>query len=410
MTRVLLVDPVSSGAAYVAKLRSRGVEFLVAFTAMPEAFAQQAADLRANTPAMTIVDLADDLEHCMLDPRIVNEKWDYLICAGETGTAAADILRERLAIEPRNAGPTKSRLDKYAAQEALRVAGLRHISSTRVSSEDEGLALKDAVYPMVVKPPNSAGSDGVSVVQDYQALKRVVTELLGSVNALGRKNEHIVVQEFVQGVEYVVDGYVFDGQWRAASVCKYEKDFVNGVPVYRTLSWLERNDIPEAQKLDSYVAGILDALGIRVGCFHAEFFYTANGWVMIEIGLRPHGGGHPTFTEALTGYSQLEMELDCVASHAPPVGATPRLVHRGRVVFFSVEEPVVFNRSPGPQLDAIEGVIHSSSNVQKGQLVSPPRSLFDTFVAGFAVLQAENEQELDERERLARAEFARCYQ
>lgn len=410
MSGLVVVDPVSSGVDYVPNALARGMDVLVILTpGLPPAFASQAAALRASYPGVEFLDFPPGTPDRDFDSRFVPGDWDYVVGAGETGTAAADHVRRLLDVTPRNAEPDEPRLDKFSAQQALERAGLRHIRSWCVSDRAGVDEIRGWSFPLVVKPTASAGTDGVQVVDSADQLVAAVEKSLGIVNALGRYNERLVVQEYVQGVEYVVDGCVYGQSWRAADVCRYEKDLVNGVPVYRSLTWLNRDAIPDVNRLEAYVSAILPALGVHVGCFHAEFFRTVDDWVMIEIGLRPHGGGHPRFTEMVTGTSQIELELDCVAAGGLASGALPPLLCRGVVVFFSVDHPVVFHADPGEALAHIEGLAHSSINVRSGEAADPPRTLFDTFGLGFVVLLAETEQQLAARAEVARAVFAGCH-
>lgn len=408
--RLVIVDPVSSGTDYLPKALSRGMDVIVVLTSgMPEVFATQAAALREAHPAVEFLDFPADTPDPDFDSRFPAGTWDYVVCAGETGTAAADHIRRLLGLVPRNAGPDGPRFDKFAAQQALRRAGLRYIRSESISDRDQLAELKDRPFPQVVKPTTSAGTDGVRVVIDNDELAAAVDLSLGAVNALGRRNERLVVQEYIQGTEYVVDGFVYGDLWRAAAICRYEKDLVNGVPIYRSLIWLERDAIPQVDRLEAYVSAIFAALGVRIGCFHAEFFRTDDDWVMIEIGMRPHGGGHPRFTEMVAGTSQIEMELDGATDGRHAGGVMPALQRRGCVVFFSVDRAVVFHASPAEPLAAVEGLVHSSISVRAGQPANPPRTLFDTFGLGFVVLVAETDEDLQRRAEQTRTIFASCH-
>ena len=59
---------------------------------------------------------------------------------------------------------------------------------------------------LVVKPIDSAGSDGVTLCETVGAARAAVAKLVGATNALGIKNEAVLVQEWLRGDEYVIDG------------------------------------------------------------------------------------------------------------------------------------------------------------------------------------------------------------
>ena len=51
---------------------------------------------------------------------------------------------------------------------------------------------------------------------------------------------------------------------------------------------------------------LLDAVGIRNGCGHAEIMLTADGPRLIEVAARPAGGGHQMISKLATGDNHIE--------------------------------------------------------------------------------------------------------
>jgi hypothetical protein len=75
--------------------------------------------------------------------------------------------------------------------------------------------------------------------------------------------------------------------------------------VYDTMTWLPPGH-PAVAALTRYTFRVLDAVGMRFGSAHVEITDTADGPLLIELGARPHGGGHPRFNRNATGDSQTD--------------------------------------------------------------------------------------------------------
>lgn len=412
MQTFVVVDPVSSGMLFLERTLQMSTDVQVVLT-MPigDAFRHDVKRVRklVSRDRVWLVDR---------DP----SKWRgttgklfdvcaraTVLCASEPGVAVADFLREAVKAVPRNvAGLEAERLDKYAAQERLRACGLTSIKSLAISSPcDVEVALATLTFPLVVKPANSAGSERVECLADRSELDTYVADVLGSRNALGEDIDTVVAQELIQGVEFVVDGAFFEGRPVVRSIGRYEKTWGRHGPIYRSLSWLNVGDVPMWSELEDYMRRCLEALGVGVGCFHFEAFHSDNSWVMVEVGLRPHGGGHPRYTEYLTGSSQVTLELglepEMLRRHGPPP-----LRHFGRVVFLGVDSECVVDRDPFAVLNRLDGVTDVHVGVGEGDCLRPAASLIETFSIGFVVVVADAPAMLDPLELEVRSLFASC--
>ncbi len=63
----------------------------------------------------------------------------------------------------------------------------------------------------MVKPVESAGSDDVFLCESKEDVKTAFERINGKINGLGQKNDAVLVQEFLDGTEYVVDSVSLDG-------------------------------------------------------------------------------------------------------------------------------------------------------------------------------------------------------
>jgi hypothetical protein len=188
---------------------------------------------------------------------------------------------------------------------AVRAAGvpvLRQFCSADAGAIAEWIrreGLTDAT--LVVKPPKSGGTDDVHIVPAGMPWRPLVERIVGKVNLTGLVNEAVLVQEYAEGPELLIDSYSADGRHGLVDVCRYTK-FRRGdrIGIYDRVDFLPP-DHPDVRAVWPYVRDVLDAVGIRNGCGHTEVVLTDRGPRLLEVAERPAGGGHQLISELATG-------------------------------------------------------------------------------------------------------------
>jgi biotin carboxylase len=164
---------------------------------------------------------------------------------------------------------------------------------------------------LVLKPTESAGSDGVFVCTSDAEIKNAFNSILGSTNKLLHVNEEVLAQEFVDGVEYVVNTVSCGGRHHIVLVWRYKKNRFGGAVVYDTDTMVDSNDPDfDFDVLEQYTYRLLDSLGITNGPAHSEIMIDSDGPVLIEVGARMDGVVSPVLDARCVGYSQLDLTLD----------------------------------------------------------------------------------------------------
>jgi biotin carboxylase len=212
------------------------------------------------------------------------------VAGGEAGVDVADALSEYMGLRT-NGTEIKNRRDKKVQQELVRSVGLRSVRQAGSSKfEDVQDFLQTEPYPIVLKPIESAGSDGVKLCHDFQEAKDHFATLMQSQMVNGGQCPAVLCQEFLRGKEYVVDHVSRDGVHKTSMVWVYDKRPANGCPfVYFGCVPVDA-DSEVAKILIPYVRGVLDALGIKNGPSHGEVMMTDQGPCLIEMNCRAHGG------------------------------------------------------------------------------------------------------------------------
>lgn len=278
------------------------------------------------------------------------------ICGGEAGVDKADILSERLLVRTNGAqGVFANRRDKKVQQELIKAAGIRSVRQAAGNKlSDVESFLKSEQYPVVLKPTDSAGTDGVKLCHNYEEAKEHFLNLFEVEAVNGGYNTEVLCQEFLRGREYVVDTASRDGVHKTTAVWMYDKRAANGAAfVYFGMLPIDSGSL-EAKLLIRYTKQVLDALGMKNGAGHCEVILTPGGPCLVEMNCRAQGGdgNWRPLARALTGgYSQVEAcvdaYLDKKSFHAlPQVPPSPPKAFGQEVMLVSYAEGDVIG-TPG---------------------------------------------------------------
>ncbi len=306
MTRyAVIVDPLSTGQAYPDAFREAGCSPVAVLSA-----AEPFAPTTWHPERFDHVHVFDgDLEG--LAAQLRDYAPGYVVAGAESGVELADALTDLVAPGTGNRGDLGSaRRDKWAMARALERAGVPHLRQLCTDDPAEVAAwlrrtgLSEA--PLVLKPPRSGGADNVHLVPAGADWRPTFDAILGAENLLAEINEAVLVSEYAQGTELLVDTYSVDGRHGLVDVCRYTKrQFEDRIGIYDCVEFLAPDD-PDVQAVWPYTRDVLDAVGIRNGCGHTEVMLTPAGPRLIETGSRPAGGGHQMISEIATGDNHIK--------------------------------------------------------------------------------------------------------
>lgn len=176
--------------------------------------------------------------------------------------------------------------NKWLQREKAQKAGLK-IPAFKMAfsfAEVEEFVLKQG-YPIILKPVDNRGSFGVSKVKSEAELKDAYFHAF--VNSNSRL---VIVEQFIQGFEITVDGYVFNGQPCSLSLAR--KSHVNS-ETRVAVDIKYPGEMPE----EVYQAAmrnnekVTKALGYQFGMIHSEYIVEdqTNDIYLVESANR--GGG-----------------------------------------------------------------------------------------------------------------------
>ncbi len=222
----------------------------------------------------------------------------------------ADVLSEALGFPANGEIGRRLHLDKHLAAEALAAAGVPAPLTFEATTVSQGLenAARIGSWPVVIKPINSAGSDGVSFCHGPSDVASACRALLGARNLSGQINEKLAVQQFVSGPAYATHTVSIDGHHVLVAVFEFLKRLgpAGGI-LYDCFRLVSPNRHELWRELHDYSRRCLDALHFKTGPALGEIMLTEQGSMLIELNPRLAGAG--------TG-SRVEIEAALGHNHA----------------------------------------------------------------------------------------------
>ncbi|NWB99005.1 ATP-grasp domain-containing protein [Pseudomonas gingeri] len=302
---LILVDAYSTGAMLAQALaEQRPLLHVSSRSDMPPAFAASCplALFREN------YNLHEEGLEVLLE-KLAAQQPAAVLTGSEFGVELADLLAARLGLPGNDPEYSAARRDKSLMAEQVASAGLPVAAQLRTASSTEALTWFRARggMPVVVKPLDSAGSDNVFICTHEAQLHAAIDCILGSTNLMMRSNLAMLLQEYLEGDEYVINSVSHNGEHWITDVWKCTKALTpDGRKIYDREDLLPA-EAPELDTLVRYVEGVLDALSISHGPAHTEVILTAQGPRLLETGARLSGLANPSALQAATGNDQITL-------------------------------------------------------------------------------------------------------
>lgn len=182
---------------------------------------------------------------------------------------------------------------KDLARDALARAGCNTPSYQLI---DIATANPDALglpYPVVIKPLALAASRGVIRVDnaaEFSAAVPRIDAILARSGLQGAAREQLLVESYIDGDEYAVEGFVVDAQFRLLAI--FDKPEPLTGPYFEETYYLTPSRLSPSRQscLVAEVERCCAAYGLSHGPVHAEARLGASGPVLLELAARTIGG------------------------------------------------------------------------------------------------------------------------
>ncbi len=272
--------------------------------------------------------------------------------------SVAEIV-ERFNLPGLNHRMVDSALNKYKLRQNCAKAGIPGPRFLPVNSFDEGLsACREIGFPCVIKPMDSSGSRGVSLLsseKDFPSAYSLASNYAKS---------GVMLESFMEGVESSVEGFVLsDGVHIEAF-----SDKIRTKPPYLLDTDVIFPTAYEGEKLEAMRAmavSVMECLKLNPTPFHMEMMMTPDGPRLVEVGLR--GPGFKVFSHIIPKVSGFDV---LAANIAISLGENPQF-HSAQVCasvikFIAGQEGTVKTISGVDDARRIEGVDEIEIYVKPG--------------------------------------------
>lgn len=237
--------------------------------------------------------------------------------------------------------------DKGAMAEALRAGSVALPWTEVVTSVAEMRAVTAGrPHPLIMKPADSSGSRGVTLVESDEGMDSAFEYALSS-----SRSGRVIVQEYMRGPEVSVEGLCFGDE---RTIVAITDKITTGAPSFVELGHSQPSQFSGEQRrqIEELVHQALEALELEDCAFHAEIIVTADGPKLVEIGARL-GGDFITshLVPMSTGVDMIAGLIDIAVGTRPD---TAQRLRRGSAVRF-LKSPGTPSRAP--EARAMAGVV-----------------------------------------------------
>lgn len=203
--------------------------------------------------------------------------------------------------------------DKYEMRKAAKEAGICVPEFDRAYTVDEALTISERIgFPLIIKPTDGSGSRGVSKVSNREQLIKAFSEAQAC-SGTGA----VIIEGFIQGEEYLVDGFAMD--YKYINLDLGTKEFFDIPNIFVSKMCMFASTKCPTDRVGQMVLEankrLVNSIGLEFGITHAEYRYCQkeNKVYLIEIAAR--GGGvflSSDITPNATGFNTNEVLIDYV--------------------------------------------------------------------------------------------------
>ncbi len=371
MRNIIVVECISTGKNFIGDIINRGYNPIVlnlkdSDTEDGKKFGQHVLEEYEKIPyEFDVIYEKDTYEKTLEEVRKYNPL--LIVPGNERGVILATKLSNELGllcnpIENLDAITLKNEMHNRLAER-----GLRSIKGKVVHNLDEALEFYDSenLKEVVIKPTYSAGSASVRICLNRDEMINSINQLFDNVNYYGDEIEELLIQERINGTEYIVNTVSHKGIHRVTLIWKYNKvKTTEGAIVYDSCETINELSLGEAEMIE-YAYKVADALEIQYGPVHGEYMIDEKGPVLIEVNCRPCGGDMPAkFLDRISGQHETDSILD---SYLKPktfydkIHEKYRLYAHGTLKFFITPKNMIARSSPITNIEKKLKAFHSST-------------------------------------------------
>ncbi len=290
-------------------------------------------DMYSERPAYALADLHEvvditDMEATLAAAR--RHHVDGILCdTTDVGVPTAAFVAERLGLPGIGYETALNFTDKARMRGRTGCAGVRRVDHETVESLAGLQAAAARIgWPAVVKPVDNQSGRGVTIVRDPRALERAWNLAVGH-----SRQRRVIVEQFVEGTELIVDGFVIDGNVTLLTTA-IKTPYADNPTISSRIRYLSGAQFEHVRTVvEPANRSVIAALGLRSGIFHAEYMLSGEDVVPIDVAAR--GGGVMIYRHVLPHVSGVDAMATMIRlAMGEPVQVQPSPTRRGASIDF----------------------------------------------------------------------------
>ena len=238
---------------------------------------------------------------------------DAVLTFWETSVPVAARAAAALGLPGNPVAAVDAARSKLRTREESARAGLPTPRSQRVRSLDELFAAAEAIgFPSVVKPEFGASAVGCVRIDSFESLPgvyKIVRSELATTDVVDlRAGNDLLLEEYLDGVEFDVDLVLHDGECVFSSV---SQNWPTAEPSFQEtgLHCPPDHGAKPVRRLVQLCVETVQAFGFRCGVLHVEGKCTSRGPRIVEVNARMGGGRIHQIVEAVWGVDLIEAHV-----------------------------------------------------------------------------------------------------
>jgi len=333
------------------------------------------------------------------------EAFDGVFTFSESAVVTVAAVAEALGLPGVGVDAARKSRNKLLMRQAHERAGVPHPRYRLVTSLDEAVATAGEFgYPVVLKPTLGAASDFVFRVDDAEEMElryKITVEgmthmspYLREARSLDLGPNGVLVESFLDGHEHLFEALAWDDEVYLGSAVDrvtaegdtFEDD------VHRAPTTLSP---PELARVHRVIADAAHAQGLRRSVMHAEVRYHRGDPYIVEIAIRPGGGGLDLVAQVTADYSPIEAVMDVARGVKPRVRHyAPTGVHMMGTCLICDEGQLEYVRIPAEITSAAQTLMAAATARPGDTIRRPPNG---NNVLGFLIVTGTSAQDAQAR-------------
>jgi biotin carboxylase len=259
------------------------------------------------------------------------ERFDGIITFSESAVTTVAAVAEALGLPGVGTEAARTSRNKLLMREAHRAHNAPHPDFRFVADLEGALAAAtDFGYPVILKPTLGAASNFVFKIDDREEMEELFPQALSGIeemswfameaHGLDLGPHGLLVESFLDGEEFLIEAVAWDGEVYLGSIV--DRITVEGGTFDDDMHHAPTSLTPEqVAAVHRVVRAGAHAQGLRRSVMHAEIRFHRGEPYLLEIAIRPGGGGLDLIAQITASHNPIRAVMDVAR------GSTPRVRH-----------------------------------------------------------------------------------